>query len=240
MRKNSYAKVRLLDNKAAIKKKINTALYKKINKAAAAAQVEFLDYVKIIVKKEILWHPTYFSLVSHYRNSLKAHFGLPDPERRLDSIIEAFVSAFRITQSNGFFGRSVGGIYRLKSSFKVLFMPQRGWEQLTQMDAALLYTEKGDVLPWLEWLILRGDGRHRSLIVGYEIEMDVFNRHASRTGLAVMVERKRGRWGGRWGVPSEYSGTERNNFLTQSVLWALDKNSKSLLYVLKNAFIQGL
>lgn len=238
MRKNAYAKVRLLDNKAAIKKKINTALYKRINRAAAAAQVEFLDYVKIIVKKEILWHSTYFSLVSQTRDSLKAHFGLPDPERRLDVIIDAFVGSFRIAQSNGFFGRNVNGVYRLKSSFKILFMPQRGWEELTQMDAALLYTEKGDILPWLEWLIIKGD--QRDLIVGYEIEMDVFNRHASRTGLAIMVERKSGRWGGRWGVPSAYSGTERNNFLTQSVLLALDKNNKSLSYVLKNAFIQGL
>lgn len=238
MKQRAYAKVRLLENKAAIKKKINTALYKRINKAAAAAQSEFLDYVKIVVKKEILVHPTYVNLVSHSRDSLKAHFGLPDPERRMDNIIEAFVNTFRITQSNGFFGRTVGGVHRAKSRFKILFMPQRGWDELTKMDAALLYTEKGDILPWLEWLIIRGDDR--DLIVGYEIEMDVFNRHASRTGLAVMVERKSGRWGGRWGVPGAYSGTERDNFLTQSVLLALDKNKESLLYVLKNAFIQGL
>jgi hypothetical protein len=51
-----------------------------------------------------------------------------------------------------------------------------------------------------------------------------------------MVEKK----GGRWGVPSLYSGTKSNNFLTQSVNSALEKNKNVISYLFKKYFISAL
>ena len=219
---------------------IRAALHKKLNHAAMMAQVEAIQFMQKKVRAQIKLDTTYLSLISSNPKGLKAHFGLPDPEHRLDQIIESFVGSFHVSKRKGFFGSRVGGISGIKSSFTMMFMPPSGWSTLTGLAAANLHTEKGVVLPWLEWLLERGDDR--TLVVGYEIEAleGKYRNWKSRTGLAVMVEKKTGRWGGRWGVPLKYAGTTKKNFLTRSVGTALADNKATLAHIMKTTFIRNL
>ena len=66
----------------------------------------------------------------------------------------------------------------------------------------------GKSVYWLEWLSLAGD---RSILKDYTVVYGSNRR--SRTGLAVM----RSQSGSRWKVPSEFSGSIGNNWITRSI-----------------------
>lgn len=64
-------------------------------------------------------------------------------------------------------------------------------------------------IPWLKWLLERGN---EEVVLGYDVDYipgSPFSR--SRTGL-VMVESD-----GGWSVPNELSGTRNNNFITKAI-----------------------
>lgn len=67
-------------------------------------------------------------------------------------------------------------------------------------------------LPWLDWLLLRGD----SIIISDHIIQ--FKEGVGRSGGAVMISNK----GGAWTVPAGSSGTRDDNWLTKEVLDASD------------------
>ncbi len=235
------AKIKLTTKKTDIEKKIRKALYNKLNKAAIISQIQALRFMKGAIRAQILLDPSYISLISHSReeDSLRAHFGLPDAVGRMDAIINAFINSFYITKIKGFFVTSnVGGSRNLKSGFTMVFKPKGGWERLTRLDASILTTKKGDNLPWLDWLLLKGD--QRDLVVDYEIELGDFPRSRSRTGLAVMVGRKKGRSRGRWGGPLSHAGTTNKNCLTRSVELALKNNEKTLAHIIRTQFLRAL
>lgn len=68
------------------------------------------------------------------------------------------------------------------------------------------------VLPWLEWLLLRGD----SIIISDHIIK--FKQGAGRSGGAVMISDE----GGVWKVPEGSSGSRDDNWLTKEILDAGD------------------
>jgi hypothetical protein len=71
-------------------------------------------------------------------------------------------------------------------------------------------TTNGIVIPWLNWLLYAGTS---TVVYGYRIELDPHNTTTSRTG-AIMVKDP----AGRWSVPSEYAGTQSDNFLTRALM----------------------
>ncbi|GAH09222.1 unnamed protein product [marine sediment metagenome] len=89
--------------------------------------------------------------------------------------------------------------------------------------AAVFVTKKGTPLPWLEWLLKFGD---KAIVRGYDVAPAASSRR-SRTGRLIM---KAGR-GKRWKVPSEFSGTLRNNFVTR----ALDGLEPTILKIMESS-----
>ena len=77
------------------------------------------------------------------------------------------------------------------------------------MDEATVTDNQGQKLPWLEWLLLRGN---QIIIRNYQVRMGA--SPYSRTNMAVMVQSKK-----NWRVPMEFAGTITNNWTTR----ALDK-----------------
>ena len=97
-------------------------------------------------------------------------------------------------------------------------------ETLKSGDDGVQETEKGQMLPWLEWLTTLGD----SVIVrDYEVKAGFPDR--SRTGDKIMVK------GGGWRVPPEHSGTEENNFITRAIDESLPEIEKNIMYFFKGA-----
>jgi hypothetical protein len=85
------------------------------------------------------------------------------------------------------------------------------------MDIAMTKTEKGESLPWLEWLLLKGNDK---IIQDYSITY-INNSYRSRTGSAIMVSNPNG-----WRVPVNFAGTEDNNWTTRAINKISDKISK--------------
>lgn len=80
------------------------------------------------------------------------------------------------------------------------------YEDVLSSPYASYLTEKGQNIPWLEWMLTFGD---RIIVRDYYVRG---NPLFSRTGTVVMSKSK----GRSWRVPPEYSGTPRNNFVTRA------------------------
>lgn len=111
------------------------------------------------------------------------------------------------------FGGKFGGYLQVSCFPKTLV------DELIAFPKASFLTKKGVQIPWMDWLLTLGD---RIIIKKYDI--DYLHTRGSRTGGATMKPVKvRG-----WRVPSSYSGTRRNNFITR----ALDDIADHIGYIM--------
>lgn len=165
-----------------------------MTKAAKKASLN----IQNIVRYAIISSPEYDSIIS---GKLKLDFGIPDPISKLATLlsiwenikVETIPISIKRSRLNGGFS-----LYLIKSDFS----------DVLDSSAAKVITEKNQNLNWLEWLLLMGD---KTIIKDYHV---IYGPNpASRTGDAIMVKK------GRWKVPSEFSGTINNNWITR----ALDK-----------------
>lgn len=75
------------------------------------------------------------------------------------------------------------------------------------------YYSKGYRIPWLEWLLLKGDA---IIIANYSVKYFTRTVGASNTGSALMIHNNKHKTG--WRVPSQFSGTKDNNFITRAFI----------------------
>ena len=85
-------------------------------------------------------------------------------------------------------------------------MRRNDYSDVISVPEAVFVTEKGVKLEWLRWLLLEGDKR---------IVSNYFFKKSSRgrAGGGIMAERQNA----SWGVPSQFAGTENNNFATRAL-----------------------
>ena len=102
-------------------------------------------------------------------------------------------------------------------------------ETLKTGDPGVQETEKGQELPWLEWLTNLGDA---VIVRDYEVRAG-FPKN-SRTGDKIMIKGK------GWRVPPEHAGTEEDNFITRAIEGALPQIEKDVMYYFKNALTIGV
>jgi hypothetical protein len=174
----------------ALKPEVEKILKKSFNKIKKS--------LKDIVQNALRLAPEYQSLVS---GELRAEFGLPDGQSRADAIIALITKIgfeFKPIKHTG---------YNLSGSF-ILTMIESDFKSALSSPAATFTTEKGTQLDWLEWLLLLGN---KTIIKDYVV--DIGPNPRSRTGMAVM----RGVKSGKWQVPSAFSGTINNNWITRSI-----------------------
>lgn len=190
--------LKLEETESQINKKILEALLpqvdKYLNKLFNKVSVQIKDTIIEAIKKA----PEYSSLLY---GQLKAEFGLPDSDTRVNSIIN-FWQDISVEYKNTKISRNA-----LSGGFKISMIKRDFSDVLGSSDATFI-TEKGDALNWLEWLLLFGN---KTIIKEYNIELGPNPR--SRTGMAIM----KGAVAGKWSVPSTYSGTINNNWITRSV-----------------------
>jgi hypothetical protein len=209
--------VDVLESDQQIANLIMLELIKKLNKKFMSKRLKKKLTKNIInlVKEGVKQQKEYDSLVHGGGNpSLRAELGVPNAERKLETLMDLWFDSVQVTPqpfkivSNNI----VGGmkIEAILSSFADILDEQ----------AALQLTQRGEILPWLKWLLLEGDTQ---VIQNYEVCYGPYA--ASRTGMAVMAK-----LGGSWGVPSEFAGTIKNNFITRGI----DSISKQLETRIKN------
>jgi hypothetical protein len=193
--------VDMSDTIAAIEKKVLDSLAKIMNDVLQHARSGVISGIQDLCDKLIRRTPEFEALWGH--DFLLGELGVPDIEQRLNAILEGVkrgVMADIIPvkrQGSGLAGGMLIGIIPSELG-TILSLPESSYE-----------TEKGQTIPWLDWLAQQGD---RVLVWGYDVEMARTStaKARSRTGLALMVK------GTGWRIDPRYVGFPHNNFFTRA------------------------
>jgi hypothetical protein len=148
-----------------------------------------------LLNQYIQAQPTYNAIVN---GTLRYELGIINPTARLLNIIDTLVRNIEVDfQPFKIDGRRFDGgitINAVKSDYS----------DIIHLRDSILVTEKGVKLEWLRWLLLDG----RAIIID---DYHVVFGSWGRTGGAVM------RKGGKWQVPSENTGRQMDNFITDAI-----------------------
>lgn len=191
----------LIDKDSYIEIAIINEIILRLNKRANAAIPRMKDQLSKLIKKELKKTLVYKEAVY---GELRAHLGFIKGREKeiMDGIISIIADEVRVDFTDFVNTRGIsitGGytIYMVDSEFR------------NALSSSLAVTiNKGEELPWLEWLLKEGD---RIIIAGYKIVMGSFP--TSRSKEAIMVK------GGIrpfWRVPSQFSGVENLNWITKA------------------------
>ncbi|MQF98161.1 MAG: hypothetical protein FI729_01325 [SAR202 cluster bacterium] len=149
-------------------------------------------------------------------NSLNAQFGIP--KGTSSGVVSAIVSAVSesVIVEVGKIDNTLRGLITFKiqpEDFSNLLVLPQGFVQTVTISG-------GKSLHWLNWLLTMGSA---AIVGGYEYQPG----NDGRSGGGTMVG------GVAWRVPSDYSGTIDNNFVTR----ALENREKQIINALKGLFL---
>jgi hypothetical protein len=166
--------------------------------------------IKLLVKNALISEPEYGSLKA---GTLRAEFGIPDPAA-VDSVIDLMVNTLEIKNEP----IKIAG-NRLSGGFILTMIKSNDINGVINTNEAnVIDNNKGYSLPWLEWLLLRGND---TIIQNYSVKYT--NSPFSRSGLAIMVESNN-----NWRVPPNFSGNQENNWTTR----AISKINKQIIQII--------
>lgn len=184
-----------------IEKKILEAMRTQLNKIFPQVVDRIRNDISLHLQSIYKNTSTYKSLLN---GELQAHFGLPYVEAviKLNSIVETLGKSVQVDFTRlSIRGNTIHGGLNI-------YAIQADMEDILSLDDANVVTEKQQVLPWLEWLLVEGD---RIIVHNYVIRFGGYV--SSRSGKALMFESK----GGVWRVPPKYSGTLSDNWITRTI-----------------------
>lgn len=199
---------KIVDSPLLIKKKINIEFVRELNKRFTVLHLQALrTKVGELIELAINQSPEYQSLLG---GDLQGELGVPAPFTGVSAMISIFKNSIKIIPSPfRIAGNVISGGFSLvavESSFKdVIYQP-----------GSIYITEKGTVIPWLQWLLLEGD----KIIVKqyFYINVPRFN-FLSRTGQGIMLPALSGNLSvGGWRVPPQYSGIISDNWITRALV----------------------
>ncbi len=196
--------IEISDSPTSIQKKIDEAIRKKLSRNLDTQKI--LSIVKNRVQKEITESSTWSSLLGQGPGTLNADFGLRrgSEASRLNEILQALLSSITLSKS-ATTGR--GEVQRITVQGILA-----DFSDVRQLSSARVIN-KGESLPWFEWLVLRGD---EQVVQGYRIEYGRFVR--SRSGRAIMILSP----SDSFSVDPSFSGTIQDNFITRAIASAID------------------
>lgn len=189
--------LKLLESVDDIEKNILSSIADQFNQTLIKNKSKLLDSISRLIPKWISTQPEMQSLMSSGEDSLIGYFGITmSPNSIVDAIINSVVSTTSITikQYDN----------RLKNGGVELNIQPENFQNLLNLPQGHTVYRDGN-LHWLDWLLTRGD---EIIIVGYE--------YNPQTGLgrSKLGNMKKGT---SFRVPPEFSGTEKNNFITRAL-----------------------
>lgn len=208
-------KFKLLDNAKDIQSKILNAMIPEVDKLFNKAISRIKTQLPNVIRQAITNTPEYTSLLN---GQLKYEFGIPNPESKLASLLTVW-------STNIVYHYDAPSIIgsKIKASFSANTIRADFSDVLYADFASVVDTKRGYILPWLEWLLLEGN---KIIVRKYQIEIGP--NKASRTNFAIMKSSRRS-----WRVPTEFSGTENNNWITR----AIDNAESEIQKVVDGAFV---
>ena len=175
--------------KKEIEKEVVLRIQSSINNITEAIEIA----LQTLVKLRLYEAPEVDSLAS---GELRHQFGLVDGASRISNIIDMWAESVEVRYVSGF--GKLGGIS--------ISMGDNDYSRALSMSEAEFTTEKGVSLEWLRWLLLEGDTR---IVNRYQFQ----SGRRGRAGGGIMVSRQRA----SWGVPSQFAGTDNDNFATRAL-----------------------
>lgn len=211
-------KISILEKNKEIEQKILQALLPQVNKALGSYYKTIIPKIKIVIAEAIKSSPEYNSITN---GVLKYELGIPDGDSRVNTLLNIWLSNIKIEPKPVIIKNSqiIGG---LKIS-----LIRADLSDVLGSDAAIITDNKtGSMVDWLNWLSLAGD---KTIIRDYNFILGSNPR--SRTGGGIM---RYAPGSGKWKVPSEFSGTVTNNWITRSIDMAADNIENILSSTLKD------
>lgn len=189
--------LKLLESVDDIEKSVLSAIATQFNQTLTKNKSKIFNEIINVVPKWISDQPEIQSLLSGGSDSLIGQFGITmSPNSIVNAIINTVVSSTNIIITPYNNKLQNGGI-------ELNIQPENFQNLLGLSQGHTLY--RGGDLHWLSWLLTRGD---EIIIVGYE--------YNPQTGLG---RSKLGnmRKGTAFRVPPQFSGTDKNNFITRAL-----------------------
>jgi len=190
--------IKILESDSTIAKKILNALQPELsrvfNKAISKIESDIQKALVLALKQE----PEYGQLIS---GILRTEFGIADTAN-VEVIVQKLAETTRVRVSpvlvagNG-----------LKGGIIIEAIQSDNISNIINADEAYVVDRKGYSMPWLEWLLLRGNS---VLVKGYEVKYGPSPN--SRSGNGIMVNSNQD-----WRVPPEYKGTAESNWTTRAI-----------------------
>jgi hypothetical protein len=192
--------LRLIDDIKSVTIKTTKAIINRLNRVFAGASTS----ISKDIRKEARNWLNDEQVIRDLRGAgtLNAEVGLPKGQgaSAADSIIEAILESldvkFKKFDTNLSGGLSIG-------------IQPEDFQNILGIGQATIITDKGQKLDWLQWLLESGN---RIIVRDYDIQYGSYGSRSRSGQGAIMV--KTGKKG--WRIPSQYSGTAENNFVTRA------------------------
>lgn len=191
----------LQESDGVIAKRAMLQIATSINNAIRGALPIIGTKVKGLVSGAIQSSPEYNSLLG---GTLQGELGVPQSATRLQAILDIWLNSLRVSRIPV---KLTGS--QLSGGFSISMIRQN-WSDVLSTPEASYTTSKGQVINWLEWLLIAGDS---TIVTQYNFTPKITRGAQSRTGLGIMRSNPKG----KWHVPREFSGTAQNNFVTRSL-----------------------
>lgn len=173
-----------------------------------------------------------YQSMTNYDGELFAYFGFPAGKQKnmVDAVIERLIETadFKIT------ALSVGVKYVFNISFEV-DIDKSGALELPEAVIETAKNTKNAPLKWAKWILKRGDS---IVIKDYILDFDSeLHNEESRSGTDTYMIYNPSYTG--FAVPSEFSGTNENNFMSRALIYNGDFHPK-ILNALRDSVIKEL
>jgi hypothetical protein len=202
--------LKILESNAQINKLVLEALVPEIANYMSASIKKLRTNIPKIISETIKNSPEYDSIMS---GQLKYELGIPDPQTKLAGIIEIWTNNIYTE-----YHKPTISAGKIKTSFSMSLIRSDFADVLSSDFSIVVDAARGYNLQWLEWLLLDGN---KVIVPKHEV---IFrNSRFSRTGAALMKESTQS-----WRVPSQFSGTITDNWITRAIDSAQTKISDTI------------
>jgi hypothetical protein len=189
----------ILEGAGRVASEIVKSISKEVSSIFTKAQPKIQRDLRTKLAASIRAQPEYGSLKG---GELQYNFGLSNVGV-VDILVDRFVDSIYVTTQSV---KASGSKISAELIFSIL--ASSDLQDILSSSEANLVTEKGETLPWLSWLLLRGN---EPIILTHKILIKP--SPFSRTGQAIMIPTD----SGNWRVPARYIGTMENNWITRAL-----------------------
>lgn len=200
------AKLKVLTKDSVIQKRILRAIKDHLNKKIPKIEQSISSKAQLLILESLNSSNETRNIIS---GKLRGELGITDPTGSLGQIFNGISKMVEIKVSKA---RKAGQGLRMSITLYAVPIDLSAFNHVGSY-----ITEKGQIIPWFEWLTTLGD---RVIVRKYDAE--VGNPEFSRTGNTIMVK------GSGWRVPPEFSGTATDNFVTRATDSILPELAKQI------------